>query len=243
MTDFKRDRRKAEKNAKIVGGLPSDDHRQVNKKAYGETNGHYIGFMDDLTPCRIRYSIPDRPWLNLDNRFMAVKKSRCFSGPPTHLEYCASDIESAKKLFFWYSLGRTFVQNPYPMWIDADGMWAPSIPTSLERCLFQSAFAIAYAENECAETTFPANNPVNGLQELVVNNPMTPINAGSFWSQVLRPYIDSDAPPSAKSLITATDNVYETWKTLFHGRLEIPVSYARPYFIDEGVLTKNAGLV
>jgi hypothetical protein len=63
-------------------------------------------------------------------------------------------------------------------------MWAPSIPTSLERCVFQSAFAIAYAENECAETTFPANNPVNGLQELVVNNPMTPINAGSFWSQV-----------------------------------------------------------
>jgi hypothetical protein len=112
MTDFKRDRRKSERNAKIVGGLPAGDLRQTNKKAYGEINGQYIGFMDDLTPCRVKSSVLDKPWLNVDNRFMAVKKSRCFSGPPTHLGYCASNIESAKKLFFWYSLGRTFVQRP-----------------------------------------------------------------------------------------------------------------------------------
>jgi hypothetical protein len=172
MSDFKRDRRKDEVNAKIVGGLPLHDHRQTNKKAYGELDGRYIGFMDDLTPCRVKNSVLNRPWLNVDNRFMAVKKSRCFSGPPTHLGYCASDIESAKKLFFWYTLGRTFLQRPYRMWIDADGMWRPSIPKSLERLTFQMAFAITYAENECVETHFPANNPVKGATELFVGNPM-----------------------------------------------------------------------
>jgi hypothetical protein len=243
MTDFKRDRRKSEQNAKVVGGLPAGDPRQSNKKAYGETSGQYIGFMDDLTPCRVKTSTSDRPWLNLDNRFMAVKKSRCFSGPPTHLGYPALDIESAKKLFFWYSLGRTFVQRPYPMWIDADGMWAPSIPKLLEKMTFQTAFAIAYAENECVETRFPANDPVKGASELFIRNPMTPLNSGSFWSATLRPYIDNDAPPNVLSLVNAVDKVYLIWDGNFKTNTEIPVAYTKPYFIGEGVLTRTAGLV
>jgi hypothetical protein len=243
MTDFKRDRRKIEKNAKIVGGLPTADHRQSNKKAYGETNGQYIGFMDDLTPCRVKNSIPEKPWLNLDNRFMAVKKSRCFSGPPTHLGYCASDIKTAKKLFFWYALGRTFVQRPYPMWIDADGMWAPTIPTSLEKSIFQTAFAIAYAENECVEAYFPANNPIKGTSELFVGNPMTPVNLESFWSQVLRPYFDGTASLSTKKLMDAVDNVFRIWKDRFKTKPEIAVSSKHPYFIDAGRLTKTAGMI
>ena len=243
MTDFKRDRRKDERNAKIVGGLPINDHRQLNKKAYGELNGRYIGFMDDLTPCRVKNSVPDKPWLNLDNRFMAVKKSRCFSGPPTHLGYCAVDIAAAKKLFFWYSLARTFVQRPYPMWIDADGMWAPSIPRSLERATFQTAFAIAYAENECVETYFSANNPVNGLLELFVGNPMTPLNSESFWSSVLRPYIGDDAPLRVRHVIGAVDKVFSIWGDIFRASVELQVSYKRPYFIDDRGLTRTAGLL
>ncbi len=243
MSDFKRDRRKFERNAKIAGGLPWNDHRQSNKKAYGEVNGQYIGFMDDLTPCRVKNSVPNKPWLNVDNRFMAVKKSRCFSGPPTHLGYCAEDLETAKKLFFWYSLGRTFVQRPYPMWIDADGMWAPSIPAWVEKRTFQTAFAIAYAENECVEARFPANNPVNGLPELFAGNPLTPVNQDSFWAEVLAPYVRNEPSPIVRSLIEAVDEVFLKWRDLFKMQAEVPVAYTRPYFIADQMLSKTAGLI
>ncbi len=125
MTDFKRDRRKDEKNAKVVGGLPLNDERHDLKKAHGETDGPFIGFMDDLTPCRVKKSTPDKPWFYLDNRFMSIRQARCLSGPPTHLGYCAANLDLAKKLSFWYALARTFLQEPYPMWIDADNLWAP----------------------------------------------------------------------------------------------------------------------
>jgi hypothetical protein len=243
MTDFKRDRRKVEKDVKIAGGLPWNDPRQANKKTYGEATGAYIGFMDDLTPCRVRNSTPDRPWLNLDNRFMAVKKSRCFSGPPTHLGYCASDLETAKRLFFWYSLGRTFVQCPYPVWIDADGMWAPTIPKSVEKRVYQTALAIAFAENECVETTFPANNPRTGAPELVISNPMTPNDQGSFWSQVLRPFIDTTTSTNVMTLIDAVGAVYDEWNSRFQRRSEIIASGKLPYFVGDGVLRRTAGLV
>jgi hypothetical protein len=61
MTDFKRDRRASEKNARVVGGLPLNDDRNELKKAHGETDGRFIGFMDDLTPCRVKKSTPDKP--------------------------------------------------------------------------------------------------------------------------------------------------------------------------------------
>jgi hypothetical protein len=60
------------------------------------------------------------------------------------------------------------------MWIDADNMWEPIIPEKLKRSAFQTAIAIGYAENECVETSFPANNPIAGAPEIVVSNPLTP---------------------------------------------------------------------
>jgi hypothetical protein len=147
------------------------------------------------------------------------------------------------KLFFWYALARTFVQRPYPMWVDADDMWAPSIPTRLERQVFQTAFAIAFAENECVETYFPGNNPVSGVPELFVSNPMTPLNSKSFWSVVLRPYIDDSVSSQVHTLITAVDGVFRIWRTLFKGASELSLSYERPYLIDYRGLTSTAGLV
>ena len=242
MVDFKRDRRSSEKNQKIVGGLPLNDRRQANKKAYGEVDGPYVGFMDDLTLCRVKNSVPDRPWFRLNSQFMDFRKNRCFSGPPTHWGYCASNLEAAKKLFFWYALARTFTHRPYPMWVDADDMWAPIIPKRLEKYVVQLAFAIGFAENECVEARFPSNNPTRGAPELFVSNPMTPANAESFWSLVLRPYIDADASARVRRWVAATDNVFEVWKEQFKHRTEIPVPYKRAYFIGDGVLTKTCGL-
>jgi hypothetical protein len=243
MIDFKRDRRKSEKDIKVVGGLPANDRRQANKKAYGEVDGKYIGFMDDLTPCRVKNATIGKPWLNLDNRFMAVKKSRCFSGPPTHLGYCAQDLASAKKLFFWYALGRTFVQRPYPTWIDADGMWAPNIPDALACDVYHYAFAIAFAENECIDAHFPANNPTKGAPELFVGNPMTPLDQDSYWSRILLPFLKETNSRNVSALIKSVNNVFKNWKDRFKTTSEIPTAYSRPYFAGEGKLLKTAGLL
>jgi hypothetical protein len=242
MLDFKRGRRKSELNQRCVGGLPSGDERMGNKKAYGEADGEFIGFMDDLTPCRVKRSIPDRPWFRLNNQFMDVKKNRCFSGPPTHWGYCARDLESAKKLFLWYSLARTFLQHSYPMWADAEDLWAPIIPASVETRVFQTAFAIAYAENDCVATSFPYGNPVTGAPELTIRNPLSPLDGQSFWTITLRPFCTPTESTNACELIKAVDNLFGNWQLEFRNRSEIPVSN-KPYLLGNEVLTVGAGIV
>jgi hypothetical protein len=242
MTDFKRDRRKSEKNARVVGGLPLNDTRHNLKKAHGATDGLFIGFMDDLTPCRVKKSTPDRPWFYLDNRFMSIRQARCLSGPPTHLGYCAEDLDSAKKLFLWFALAKTFLQERYPMWIDADNLWAPNIPASLERRVLQSAFAIAYAENDCVETRFPANNPVRGVCELSIRNPMSPLNEESFWLTTVRPYCDRAAQPTTRTLIGAVDQLFAEWGRVLSRGSEVCIS-RQPYLLDDDPLTLGAGII
>lgn len=243
MTDFKRDRRRAELGQQSVGGLPADDHRRRNKKTYGERDGEYVGFMDDLTPCRIKRSLAAKPWFRLNSQFMDVKKNRCFSAPPTHWGYCARDLESAKKLFIWYALARTFVQMPYPMWADAEDLWGPTIPDYLEPRVFACAAAIVFAENECVETYFPANNPVPGTKEIFVPNPLTPLNPESFWSKIIRPNLKLVAMPAARSLVDAVERVFRTWTDHLGARVEIPIGYDVPYLVDERPLTRTVGLV
>jgi hypothetical protein len=240
MTDFKRDRRKAERGKAVAGGLPLGDPRQANKKTYGEPDGKYIGFMDDLTPCRVKRSTPDRPWFYLDTRFMSIKKARCLSGPPTHLGYCATNFDSAKKLFVWYALARTFLQTSYPMWVDADNMWGPTIPTHAEQEAFQYAFAIGYAENECVETSFPADNPIAGAPGIVVSNPLTPLSKDSFWTKILKPYCEG-APTSANKLTRSVDEMFANWADLIRRSSDLYVS--GPYSIGNKPLTIGAGLV
>lgn len=240
MVDFKRERRKTERNQRIVGGLPLGDPRQNHKKAYGESDGKFIGFMDELTPCRVAKSVSDRPWFYLDSRFMRVKTERCLSGPPSNRGYCAENLETAKKLFFWYALARTFLQHPYPMWVDADDMWEPTIPKKLEDTVFQLAFAIGYAENECVQTTFPANNPIKGVPELVVNNPMTPLT-DSFWVKTLRPYCDENPSQVVSSLIEAVNQLYRRWSRLFREHNELPLSQ-KPYMLNKRGVQIGAGI-
>lgn len=239
--DFMRNKRKSEKTQRTVGGLPAGDHRHTNKKAYGESTGDFIGFMDDLTPCRIEHSEPDRPWLRLNNQFMDLKKNRCFSGPPTHFGYYVEDLNSAKKLFFWYALTRTLLDFGYPMWVDADDLWEPHIPTKLERSIYQSAFAIAYAENECVETRFPANNPVRGLPELNVRNPLSPLNDQSFWLTTMRPYCNR-APSGVIALIDSVDELFAQWRRTLNREPDLCMS-RRAYMLDDSPLTLGAGIV
>jgi len=242
MLDFKRDRTKAEQNQKVVGGLPLGDARQKNKKVYGRADGCFIGFMDNLVPCRVKRSTADRPWFRLNSPLMDIKMSRCLSGPPDQKGYCARDLESAKKLFFWYSLARTFLQHPYPMWVDADDLWEPTISEEQEQAIFQFAFSIGYAENECVETSFPGNNPIPGIPELTINNPMTPLYHGSFWNSTMLPYCSAQLPPTSKALIDSVDKLFNDWKRLFKNRSEQPIS-KRPYLLNDRGLTLGAGIL
>ena len=243
MVDFKRDRRKAERGVvEGVGGLPKGDKRRGNKKIYGEANGPFVGFMDDLTPCRVSRGRAGRPWFRLNSQFMDAKKNRCFSGPPTHLGLCAEDLPTAKPLFFWYATARTFLQEPYPMWADAEDLWAPVIPKSLEARAFSAAMALAYAENECVETVYPAHNPVQGALEITVENPMSPISPFSFWSTTLRPYVEANCKGQAKSLVASVDELFRLWAQRFAHELEIEIDYARPYHVDVRPLGRGAGI-
>lgn len=240
--DFMRNKRRSEKTQRLVGGLPVGDHRHTNKKAYGESDGSFIGFMDDLTPCRIKQSQPDMPWFRLNNQFMDLKKNRCFSGPPTHFGYCAGNLDSAKKLFFWYALTRTLLDFGYPMWVDADDLWAPRIPANLERRVFQSAFVIAYAENDCVETGFPANNPVRGVRELNIRNPLSPLNEESYWLTIMRPYCDRAAVRGTRVLIEAVDELFSGWRKELNRDSEACIS-RQPYLLDDAPLPLGAGIV
>jgi hypothetical protein len=126
------------------------------------------------------------------------------------------------------------------MWIDADDMWEPTIPEKLEKIVFQTAFAIGYAENECVQTRFPANNPVQGLPELVINNPMTPL-VDTFWSKTMRPYCDDNPSEAVASLMAAVEEMFSDWKKLFRGQTELPLS-RRPYMLDDQGLQVGAGI-
>jgi hypothetical protein len=112
----------------------------------------------------------------------------------------------------------------------------------IETAVYQAGFCIAYAENECVETAFPANNPIRGTPELVINNPMTPVNSGSFWNSTLLPYCSTRLDPSLKQLITSVDKLFIDWRRLFRYQSELPIPQ-RPYSIDDRGLTIGAGIV
>jgi hypothetical protein len=131
MADFKRSRRAREASSDRAGGLPRGDRRLRNLKAYGESAGTAVGFMDDLTPCRVKERATGVPWFRLDLPFMDVRKTRCFSGPPDQKGYTPTDAHTAFCMFSWYAICKTFAQVGYPMWADALEIWAPNTPNKL----------------------------------------------------------------------------------------------------------------
>jgi len=100
------------------------------------------------------------------------------------------------------------------MWIDSNNLWAPNISNELQEKIFQAAFAIGYAENECVETKFPANNPLAGSPEINVNTPMTPLNPDSFWSTTLRPCFNSSTNRNTADLLMSVDALFSHWRKL-----------------------------
>ena len=242
--DFQREKRKAEKtDSNFKCGLPSGDERHGRKKTLGECDGEFIGFMDDLTPCRINKNSDGKPWFYLENRFMRSRAFRCLSGPPDKYAYSASTPEITKKVFTWFALGRVFASHGYPMWVDADEMWPVIAPPRLEDRLTKLSFAIGFAENECIETIFPAGNPVKRAKEIRISNPLTPLDASSFWSQEMASFFKAKGTDPEDKLVSATSQIFNAWKKRLSNKKEIYVDYKTPYFVGDGILGIGAGLV
>src|SRR5690606_35657510 len=72
-----------------------------------------------------------------------------------------------------------------------------------------------------------------------------PNNPDSFWSKIIYPNFleeqDEDSWPD--KLVNAVLDLYKEWQSRFQYSSEIKVSYKKKYFIGEGTLTPNAGIV
>jgi len=243
-----------EKNKKYISGFPQNDPRHVQLKAiYGYCNGDQIGFMDDLTPVRLkqesfnRHSFyPDNIWFRLDLSFIDVNKSKCFCKPPDQKGYCAYDLTSSKSLITWFCITKV-INGKYPTWANQSDIWAPDIKPESASYWYALCFAFVLAENRCVVTTFEKDNPVAGAPEVFVDNPLCPANRESFWSTTLDREVSSEHGV-AFELVEKIKLLYKTWNLNYCkgqylrnvGLKEEP--YFR-YFDYEDYLTPCSGLI
>ncbi len=206
-SDFNRDKTKAEANdSEFLAGLPFGDKRHRRRKRIGHADGAFVGFMDDLTPCRVRRATNLTPHFHLDSRFMRVRRFRCFSGPADNRSYAPETTRDTERLFVWYALGRSLAVSGYPVWADAFEIW----PVRVSPELLSLAFAITYADNECVDVEFPADNPVANAPRVRVSNPMTPLNKDSFWSRCA---LAEWREPAARALIATVGEMFQYWSS------------------------------
>lgn len=234
MYDFKRDATQTElKSGKIYGGLPIKDERRANKKTYGITDSKFIGFMDNISPVRIKEDNykrmshkPDRVWFRLDNAVADVNKTCCANGPLPVKGYCAFELDSAIKTFTWFAITKS-INGIYPVWANQYDLWAPDFEILdlkegqiefFKKYFYSLCFAFGLAENRCVVTKFEKDNPVEGAPELFIDNPLCPTNPESFWSTILDSQIPSFKPVfmyTGKRLINPAYELVKIIKELY----------------------------
>ena len=218
MYDFKRDKTKQEKeSSKPCGGLPLIDPRRKNKKTYGIENSEFIGFMDDMTPVRVKgkddrfTNNPDRVWFQLRPGFIDINLTKVQSGTSDKYGYCAYDLESTKITFTWFALTKA-INGLYPIWANQYDIWNPNISIKEEKYWHSLCFAFVLAENRCVVTKFEKNNPIKGAPEVYVDNPLCPTNPKSFWSTNLtNEIIKKPSENPAQLLVEAITELYRYW--------------------------------
>ncbi|RUR20588.1 hypothetical protein ELY21_00435 [Legionella sp. km535] len=174
---------------------------------------------------------------------MDYRKIRCCSGPTPVKSYCAFDLDSAKKTFFWFALGKTIAQTGFPMWVDAIELWAPHITEQNDNLVTKYIFSIGLADNECVETFFPSNNPIKDLPELHITSPLCPNNEDSFWSTVMSPIFSKNEDSLPDLLVMAIYELYKEWSKRFDNNAEKCATFTKPYFVENGFLRRTSGLI
>ena len=233
-----RNRTKEEVGKEYISGFPKKDPRhQKLKVPYGYVDGEYIGFMDDLTPVRLRMDaqgrlsrIPDRVWFYLDNRMISLNINKIFNGTPDKYGFCAVDIDSSRILFSWFAIAKA-LNGRYPVWANQYNLWIPTIQKAKERYFYSLSCAFGLAENRCVVTKFEKDNPVIGALEVFVDNPLCPTNPESFWSTTLDSEIVAK-PKLASNLVGLIRELYKKWNQNYcKGQLLYNVGlHDEPYF-------------
>ena len=261
MYDFKRDPTKQEVESKeVFGGLPDKDDRRSNKKTYGISNSSAIGFMDDVTPVRIKVKEDQRfqnknnvVWFRIDTGFLDINKSKCLNGASDQKGYCSYDIDTAKKIFSWPAITKA-LNGRCPVWANQYDIWMPDIKKEFEQYWNSLCFAFVLAENRCVVTKFEKDNPVKSAPEVFVDNPLCPANKESFWSITLdQEILQTPVPPAkdtnlAKHLVDKIKKLYKTWNLKYcKGQFLTNVglqdeSYFK-YFDYADFLTPYSGLI
>jgi hypothetical protein len=240
MQNFYRSRNKDEIGVRIISGFALKDDRHIRVKApHGYVDGTYVGFMDDLSPVRIkpksdiRYTnktAKDTVWFRIDTAVKDVNKSKCFNGPTDNRSYCAYDLQSAKIVFSWFSITKA-INGKYPIWANQIDIWPPKIKSKYEAYYYAHCLAFVLAENRCVVTKFEENNPVQGASEIFVDNPLCPSNPESFWSQVLDKQVLKEHK-LAFQLVEKIKDIYRKWNLDYcKGQYLYQVGLqAEPYF-------------
>ncbi len=257
MFDFKRSPSKKEiESGEIYGGLPFVDPRRNNIKTYGISNSSFIGFMDDGTPVRVKQKEKDkrftggesvdRIWFRLDNDMKSINKTRCLNGPTDKYSYCAFNLDTAQRFFVWFGISKA-IGGKYPLWANQLDIWKPNITTTQANYFYSLCFSFGLAENRCIVTRFEGNNPVDGVPEVLVDNPMSTNNPDSFWNLVLDENI-VETPNIALDLTEAIKELYSYWakKYCMKGiiwRVGLKEEPYFKYFNYDDFLTPNSGLV
>ena len=243
----------------FVSGFPAADPRHTKLAVpYGFADGAFVGFMDNLTPIRVKQdplgrmsNQPDRVWFRLDLAFSDFNKTKIFNGPPDNRGYCSYDLASARVCFTWFAITKAF-NNNYPGYANQLNAWAPDFTRApaVEAEFYRLCFAFGLAENRCAVVRFEADNPVAGAPAVAVDNPLVPGFAAGFWEQVLAPeFVGQPATDAATQLVAAVRAVYGHWATAVCGgqMLPAPELHGEAYFkffpVEAARLTPRAGLV
>ncbi len=256
MYDFKRDATRQELNSnKIYGGLPLKDERRFNKKTYGVSDSSFIGFMDDVTPVRIKSSDTKRfqqsldcVWFRLDNTIKDINKIKCFNGAPDKYGYCSYDINTAKALFSWFAIAKT-INARYPLWANQYDIWPPDIKPEVANYWHALCFTFVLAENRCVITKFERDNPVVAAPEVFVDNPLCPTNNESFWSTTLAPTLEGLEKNNKATLLADTiKEFYRYWnlnycKGQILENIELHNESYFKYFSYPDFLTPHSGLI
>ncbi len=243
MQNFYRSRNKEEVGKDIVSGfaLTDDRHKRI-KAPHGYIDGTYIGFMDDLSPVRIRTRNDKRYtnrqlgsiWFRIDTSMKDINKSKCFSGPTDNRSYCAYDTESAKAILTWFAITKA-LNGQYPVWANQYDIWQPNIIKTKEIEWYALCFAFVLAENRCVVTKFEKDNPVKEAPEVFVDNPLCPTNKESFWVTTLQPYINQQKLSSENPAILLIEQITELYRYWNHNYCKGQYLYncglhTEPYF-------------